>query len=182
MPSKSLFPQSCGSSVIKSHWPSKLNSLGVSQSICQIPGLGNSLWALEVLQQCKNFFGIIILQFVDHLLGGSMVGLMLTFSKRTYATHHTFQVCCSQSSSPCSKSLLTCASAGDAHTLKGRSGSVSCGGHCSFPWVLVRTRFCLCPPSISGRCEIWFDSKCNFTPPTVLLRSLLCPWTRGIFF
>ena len=28
VPSKSLFPQSCGSSVIKSHWPPKSNSLG----------------------------------------------------------------------------------------------------------------------------------------------------------
>ena len=33
---------------------------------------------------------------------------------------------------------------------KHRSGSVSCGGHCSFPWVLVCTRFCLCPPRVSG--------------------------------
>ena len=32
VPSKSLFPQSCGSSVIKSHWPSKSNSLGFSVS------------------------------------------------------------------------------------------------------------------------------------------------------
>ena len=95
---------------------------------------------------------------------------------------HTSQVYGSQSSSPCDKSLLTCASAGDTQTLKGRSGSVSSGGHCSFPWVLVHTRFCLCPLSISGRCEIWFDSKCNFTPPTVLLRHLLCPWTRDTFF
>ena len=29
VPSKSLFPHSCGSSVIKSHWPPKSNSLGV---------------------------------------------------------------------------------------------------------------------------------------------------------
>ena len=29
VPSKSLFPQSCGNSVIKSHWPPKSNSLGV---------------------------------------------------------------------------------------------------------------------------------------------------------
>ena len=29
VPSKSLFPQFCGSSVIKSHWPTKSNSLGV---------------------------------------------------------------------------------------------------------------------------------------------------------
>ena len=27
-----------------------------------------------------------------------------------------------------------------------------------------------------------FDSKCNFTPPTVLLRLLLCSWMWGIFF
>ena len=32
VPSKSLFPQSSGSSVIKSHWPPKSNSLGSSQS------------------------------------------------------------------------------------------------------------------------------------------------------
>ena len=66
--------------------------------------------------------------------------------------------------------------------IQSRSGSVSCGGHCSFPWVLVCTRFSLCPLSISDRCEVWFYSKCNFTPPTVLLRCLLCPWTRGIWF
>ena len=29
VPAKSLFPQSCGSSVIRSHWTSKSNSLGV---------------------------------------------------------------------------------------------------------------------------------------------------------
>ena len=29
VPSKSLYSQSCGSSAIKSHWPSKSNSLGV---------------------------------------------------------------------------------------------------------------------------------------------------------
>ena len=37
--------------------------------------------------------------------------------------------------------MLTHASAGDTQTLKDRSDSVSCGGHCSFPWVLVCTRF-----------------------------------------
>ena len=48
---------------------------------------------------------------------------------------------------PRSRSLLTYASAGDAQTLTGRSGSLSFGHHRSFPWVLVHTR-CLCPPSI----------------------------------
>ena len=27
-----------------------------------------------------------------------------------------------------------------------------------------------------------FDSKCNFTPPTILLELLLCLWMWGIFF
>ena len=59
----SLFLQSRGSSVIKSPWPSKSNSLG-SQSLCQIPRQGNRLWALELSPQCKNFLDIIVLQFV----------------------------------------------------------------------------------------------------------------------
>ena len=63
LPSKSLFPQSHGSSIIKSHWPSKSHSLG-SQSLCQIPRLGNLLWALELSPECKKFFDIIVLQFV----------------------------------------------------------------------------------------------------------------------
>ena len=34
-----------------------------SQSLCQIPRLGNILWALELSPQCKNFFDIIVPQF-----------------------------------------------------------------------------------------------------------------------
>ena len=37
-PSKSLFPQSCGSSVIKSHLPPKSNSLGVLSPFARSPG------------------------------------------------------------------------------------------------------------------------------------------------
>ena len=40
VPSKSLFPQSCGSSVIKSHWPPKSNSLGVLSPFAGPPGWG----------------------------------------------------------------------------------------------------------------------------------------------
>ena len=76
---ESLFPQSCGKSVIKSHWPSKSNSLGGSQSLCRIPRLGNLLWGRELQQQCENFFGVIVLQFVSRLAGGSI----MTSSKRT---------------------------------------------------------------------------------------------------
>ena len=63
--------------------PPRVCFLWGSQSLCQIPRLGNLLWAPELSQQCKNFFGIIVLQFVGHLLGGSMAGLMETYSKRT---------------------------------------------------------------------------------------------------
>ena len=70
VPSKSLLPQCCVSSVIKSHWPPESNSLGCSQSLCQIPRLGNLLWVLELSQQCENILGIIVLRFVC-LCGGS---------------------------------------------------------------------------------------------------------------
>ena len=35
------------------------------------------------------------------------------------------------------------ASAGDSWTLRGKSGSVSCGVTAPFSWVLVRISFCL---------------------------------------
>ena len=126
----------------------------VSKSLCHSPKLGSLLWPLELSQQCKNIFGMTIVQFVGCLLGSSIVELIATSSKWTYATCHTSLVCFCQSPCPRSRSLLTRASAGDTQTLKGRSGSVSCGGHCSFPWVLMITRFCLIRLSISGGSEI----------------------------
>ena len=47
VPSKSLFPQSCVSSGIKSHWPPKSNSLGFSVSLPD-PQVGKSVWVLEL--------------------------------------------------------------------------------------------------------------------------------------
>ena len=121
-----------------------------------------------------------VLQCVVHLTGGCMVGLMTTSSTRTYATHQATQFCCSQSPCPCVRPLLTHASAGDTQTLKGRSGSVSCRGHCSFPWVLVCTRFvCTFREFLVG---VRFDSKSDCTSPTVLLGLLICPWTWGFSF
>ena len=46
---------------------------------------------------------------------------------------------------PCSRSPRTHASAGNSWTLTGKSGSMSCGVTIPFSWVLVHTRFCLCP-------------------------------------
>ena len=53
-----------------------------------------------------------------------MVQLMVTSSKRAYATCCVTQVCCSQSPCPHGRLLLTCASAGDTQALKSRSGLV----------------------------------------------------------
>ena len=45
--------------------------------------------------------------------------------------------------------------------------------------VLVLTRVCVSPLSVSGGCG--FDSERGLVPPVVLLE-LLCPWTWGVFF
>ena len=55
---------------------------------------------------------------MGHLISGSMVGLMATSSKRTYATHCASQICCSQSHCPRSRLLLTSASAVDTQTFE----------------------------------------------------------------
>ena len=46
-------------------------------------------------------------------------------------------------------------------------------------WFLTHSRFCLSPLSISD--IMGFDSKCDFTPPTILL-GLLFFWMWDIFF
>ena len=46
--------------------------------LLQMHRLGNMLWALEILQQCENTFGIIVPQSVSCLLCGIMVGLIVT--------------------------------------------------------------------------------------------------------
>ena len=49
------------------------------------------------------------------------------------------------------------ASTGHSWTLTGKSGSVSCGVTAPFSWVLVCTRFCLCPPRVFSPvlCKFW---------------------------
>ena len=102
VPSKSLFPQSYGNSVIKSRWPSKSNSLeSLSPSVD--PQVGNLLWALDVCNSVRTSLISLFSSFVGCLLGCSMVGLIATFSKRIYAIWHRSQVCCSQSRCPCSR-------------------------------------------------------------------------------
>ena len=49
---------------------------------------------------------------------------------------------------PCSRPPPTYISTGNSWTLQGKSGSVSCGVTAPFSWVLVHTRFCLCPSRV----------------------------------
>ena len=65
--------------------------------------------------------------------------------------------CYTKCPKPCSRPPLTHASTGDSWTLTGKSGSVSCGVTAPFSWVLVHTRFCLCPPRVCFLvlCKVW---------------------------
>ena len=66
--------------------------------------------------------------------------------------------CYSQCPQPCIGPPLTHTSAGVSWTLTGKSGSVSCGVTAPFSWVLVHTRFCLCPPRVCFPvlCKFWW--------------------------
>ena len=55
--------------------------------------------------------------------------------------------CYTQCPQPCSGPPLTYSCTEDSWTLMGKSGSML-WGHCSFFWVLVHTRFCLCPSRV----------------------------------
>ena len=57
----------------------------------------------------------------------------------------------------CHRPPPTHASAGDSWTLLGKSGSVSCRVTAPFSWVLVHTKFCLCPPRVCFPvlCKFW---------------------------
>ena len=57
---------------------SKVKFSGGSQSLCQIPRLGNSLWVLELSKQHEDLFGIIVLWVVcSTVYGGVNGGLIL---------------------------------------------------------------------------------------------------------
>ena len=62
----------------------------------------------------------------------------------------SFPESCCQSFHSRGGSLLAQASTGDPPTLAGSFGSVSCGVIAPFLWVLVCTRFCLCPSRLES--------------------------------
>ena len=77
--------------------------------------------------------------------GQTMVGVMAviaTFFKRIYACMPQLpRLLQPEPLSPQQVTADPCLS--KKHSLNGRFGSVSRGGHCSFPWVLLCMRFCL---------------------------------------
>ena len=88
----------------------------------------------------------------------------------------TCTTCYSQCPQPCSRPPLTHASTGGSWTLRGNSGSVSCGVTAPFSWVLVHIRFVW---ALWASLEVMrFDSKHDFALSTILL-GFLCPWTWG---
>ena len=84
---------------------SKVKFPGNSQFVCRFPG-----WKICCV---SSDFLKTVLQFVGHLFGGSVVGLMATSSKRTCITCHLTQVCCNKSPCPHGRLMLTCTSAED---------------------------------------------------------------------
>ena len=91
---------------------------------------------------------------MGHLLGGSVVGLMVDSSQNGLCHKLCGPGSCTQSPCPCGRPLMTHASTGDSNT----GLAQSLWGL----WVLVQTRFCFSPPSISGRYRLWF--KMQFHP------------------
>ena len=81
VPSNNLFLQPRGNYLIKSQGPSKSNSLGILSPFARSPS-----WKISVgpraFATVGEFIHILVHQFVDHLLGGSVVELMVTFSSR----------------------------------------------------------------------------------------------------
>ena len=71
-PSRSLFPQSCASSVIKSHWPPKSNSLGILS-----PFVGSQGWESYCFLTVWECLCNIVLQFVGQWLYGGANGYLL---------------------------------------------------------------------------------------------------------
>ena len=57
---------------------------------------------------------------------------------------------------------------GSSPTLVARSASVSCGVTAPSPWVLVPTRFCLCPPRMESLFLPTLWKFCNQTPSRAL--------------
>ena len=113
MPSKIMFPQSCVSSVIKSCWPPKSDSLGFSVPLPD-PQVEKSAVGPRIFLTVREF----LLDNCSAVCGSSAqwLGLMVTSSKRAYAIGCLIQNSCIQSPCPCNRPLLTCTPTGYIQT------------------------------------------------------------------
>ena len=111
VPSKSLFPQSCGNSVIKSHWLLKSDSLRIPSPVArsQVRKFVVGPTARTSLVNCSPACGLSARQ-----LYGGMNGDL----PKIYATYSASHDCCFQWPCPCSRPLLTHISAGGPQTLR----------------------------------------------------------------
>ena len=98
--------------------------------------------------------------------GSSVVGLTVTSSQRAYAIP--------RSTAP--KLLPLQQSTADPHLHRRHSNTVLSQSLWN-PWALAHRLVWALLASLAG---MGFDSKHQFTPPTVLLGLLLCPWLPGI--
>ena len=101
------------------------------------------------------------------LLSSTLVGLMVTSSKRAYATSRT--------AAPRAPVAGHC-----WPHLHRRHSNTEAGLAQSLWGLLVHTDFVWCLWVCLG--GLGFGSKCDFTISDILFGLLLCPWTWGIFF
>ena len=182
VPSNSLFPQSCGSYVIKSHWLPKSNSLRVFSPFPGSPG-----WEIYVGPRifltvweflwCNCFVDCGLSTW--WLFGGANGNILQE------GLWHTLlcQGCCSQSFCPHVNPLLTSASTGDPQTLKSMSGSVSVGSLGPTRDLHTRslhTRFCLSSLSISCGYDVWLQMW--FHPSYHFVGAFLLPLDKWHLF
>ena len=83
--------------------------------------------------------------------------------------------CPTQCPRPCSRAPPAHTSARDSWTLTGKSGSLSCVVTAPFFWVLVYTRFCLCPLRVCFPCPV---QESHWSPKSNSL-GVLSPFTRS---
>ena len=156
------------------------NSLGVlpgdPQSLCQIPRMGNLLLGPRTFLTVWEFIwyncSAVCESSVRQLYGGANGDLL---QEGLYHMLHDPGLLQPASLSPWQATTDPCPHRKHSNTQR-QSGSVSVGS------LGPGTHIVLFEPS-KNLWWVWgFDSKSDFTPSTVLLGLLLCPWTWGIFF
>ena len=175
VPSRSLFPQSCLSSVIKSHSSSKSNSLGVLSSFVDtqvrksVVGLRTFAIVWEFIwHNCSSVFE----SSAQWLYDGAMGDLF-----QEYLCHMLHLPGLLQQEPLSLWQATTDLCLHWKHLSTQRQVWLSSGG-VPGSWCPQDCVWAL-QASMEGK---RFDSKCNFPPSTVLLGLLLCPWMWGIFF